>query len=458
LRYSPGDPRWAPAIRLQGRFVNLTVQHSFAVRVDQFFANAGHIETLTLNANTVQQCSGNCYSLGSGAHMVLQNSVFLRDLSTRLFLYGTTDIIVGDLQGSNSILNNDFNTRGEYQGGPDGCALDFELAANGFVVHGNTFYKSFGAAIMIMGHDATSQNLSIVENVFAYSGCLQPRDDRGSIAVTCPNGHLPSATVSENVFLTCSGEPPIHSRVKGCDANVVLQNNSVNTLTMLDMPQISFNPPPPSCDAASGTLDVVCVGPPGAAVRYTLDGSKPTIESLLCSGHIKLDWPGPAVILNVRAFQQGMVASVTNGVIVELNYGLGRMAPHIGRTLEGNLDVVYSSYSGRVHVRGWVLDLLKDGPVTIEISVNYIPVASTLANGLRPDLRPMFPTAQHGFDYELPINVSKLLQQGRHVVSVRAIGTPSAARPTRLSYRSDWMVCDGDPCDAASSATTSEAR
>jgi hypothetical protein len=70
-------------------------------------------------------------------------SVFLRDMSTRLFMYGTTDIIVGGLKGTgNKVINTDFNARGEYQGGPDGCAFDFETGATGFEITGNYFYRS----------------------------------------------------------------------------------------------------------------------------------------------------------------------------------------------------------------------------------------------------------------------------------------------------------------------------
>ena len=39
-----------------------------------------------------------------------------------------------------------FNQRGEYQGGPDGCAFDFETSAEAFQVVGNMFYRSWGAA------------------------------------------------------------------------------------------------------------------------------------------------------------------------------------------------------------------------------------------------------------------------------------------------------------------------
>eukprot|EP00730_Choanoeca_flexa_P006543 TRINITY_DN12170_c0_g1_i4.p4 TRINITY_DN12170_c0_g1~~TRINITY_DN12170_c0_g1_i4.p4 ORF type:complete len:123 (+),score=8.69 TRINITY_DN12170_c0_g1_i4:998-1366(+) len=63
--------------------------------------------------------------------MIMNNSVFVRDTPHNLFLYGTTDIIVGTVSGRNMVINTDFNQRGEFSGGPDGCALDFETSATG---------------------------------------------------------------------------------------------------------------------------------------------------------------------------------------------------------------------------------------------------------------------------------------------------------------------------------------
>eukprot|EP01050_Picozoa_sp_SAG11_P038473 SAG11_NODE_15723_length_568_cov_0.974414_1_plen_93_part_10 len=90
----------------------------------------------------------------------------LRDVPERLFLFGTTDVIVAGLSGHNSLLHNDFVERGEYPGGPDGCAFDFEGAAEGFVIRGNTFARSWGSAIMILGHGNTSSGLTIDTNTF----------------------------------------------------------------------------------------------------------------------------------------------------------------------------------------------------------------------------------------------------------------------------------------------------
>ena len=84
-----------------------------------------------------------------------------------------SDIILGGVDGTSSITDNDFNRRGEYEGGPDGCAIDFETSSSGVRVDGNTIFKSWGAGIMVFGHQTTSHNLSISNNTFLQAGCIQ---------------------------------------------------------------------------------------------------------------------------------------------------------------------------------------------------------------------------------------------------------------------------------------------
>jgi len=96
-KYNPAKPDWATAIALSGAFSNLTVRNNLAARVDSFFRSGDTIEGLLLSANTVQQCSGNCYFLGTGSGIVMRDNVLLRDLSTRYFLYGTTDVYAPSL-------------------------------------------------------------------------------------------------------------------------------------------------------------------------------------------------------------------------------------------------------------------------------------------------------------------------------------------------------------------------
>ena len=429
------------------------------MRIDVFFNSVTYTDTFTLNANTVQQCSGNCYSFGRGVNLVMQNSVMLRDLSARLFLYGTTDVIVGGLEGFNAVLDNDFNARGEYQGGPDGCAFDFETSAEGFVVSGNTFYRSYGAGVMIFGHETTSHNISIVSNTFAYAGCIQNRGDRGGIAVMCPNNQKPSGNVSANSFITCPGVPAISQRVDGCDSDLLMEGNIINPPSgIVEMPQISFNPPSPQSTATYGTLGVIAVTETAnATIRYTMDGSRPTETSPIFPAAMNLKWPGPAVVINARAFHDGMLPSVTNGAVIELNYGFGRLAPAgtkgpsetVVGSLQGNIDTAEGS---PMRVTGWAVDsLLPHGgyrAVVVVVFVDNIAVATSIAQSPRPDLVPKeAPNSEHGFSILLSKDdTASLLGSGKHLLSVKAVGCPSCEGPTDLPQVGSIMYCDGKQC------------
>ena len=155
--------------------------------------------------------------------MRFSDSVFLRDAAIRDFLFGTTDVLVGSVSGRNVIEDVDFVRRAEFESvrvtswllfcpdcfpqkrqsptpasfpqAPDGCAIDFETAATGFQVSNCTFYRSWGAGIMIYGHDTTSQDLLIADNTFIQAGCTQTGDDRGGISAVCPGGAHPSGKV-----------------------------------------------------------------------------------------------------------------------------------------------------------------------------------------------------------------------------------------------------------------------
>lgn len=307
LEYSPATPTWAVALGLTGgQFKNLTVQNCFAVRIDVFFKSQAHVAGMHLDSNTVQQCSGNCYALGAGVDLLMENSVFLRDMSTRLFMYGTTDIIVGGLRGNNAVINTDFNQRGEYQGGPDGCAFDFETGATGFEIRGNYFFRSWGSGIMIFGHSQTSHGIKLVDNVFSQAGCVQNRGDQGGIAVMCPGGHKPDGLIADNSFFTCPNISAIfiNPAVPGCADNMTMRNNSITPVqsplnNLVAMPQVSFNPPAPTCNATSGVYNVIgACTTPGATIRYTIDGSRPSESSpIVPLPHgINLPWPGPALV------------------------------------------------------------------------------------------------------------------------------------------------------------------
>jgi len=471
LRYTPPNPAWAPAILLSGGyFSNLTVSNNVASRIDVFFESNANTSTMALDGNTVQQCSGNCYSFGLGVGLVMSNSVLLRDVSTRLFMYGTTDVIIGGLSGANSLLDNDFNGRGEYQGGPDGCAFDFETSATGFVVKGNSFSQSWGAGIMIFGHDTTSHDILLTENVFDRCGCIQNRGDRGGVSIMCPGGHKPSGVLSNNTFLTLPGCPGIASAFPGCDGDLKQDGNAIELYNpdpianiQVEMPQLSFNPPAPDDNATSGLFNVIGVTRTvNATLRYTLDGSRPTLNSpVIPQAGLNLPWPGPVVNVNLRGFKPGLLPSITNGVLVELNYIFGREAPDAGDLgpgghpvgqLIGNLDGIRVTDVGAAIVTGWAVDTSLPrsghGPVTVLFSIDDVPVAATLANEIRTDLvrAGVAPNPNHGFTFTLPEASSKvLLGPGAHRLSAKAIGTPGSPFPMPLTEK--WVfTCVGGKC------------
>ena len=107
-------------------------------------------------------------------------------------------------------------------------------------------------------------------------------------------------------------------------------------------------------------------------------------------------------------------------------------------------------------VRGWAVDSALAGrgiaPVTVVVSVDGVPVASTLANEPRPDLvtAGVAPNAEHGFSATLTeAAAAPLLGAGRHVLKVRVIGSPSTVVPRGLPERSQ-VTCVSAVCALSS--------
>ena len=323
---------------------------------------------------------------------------------------------------------------------------------------------------MIFGHSQTSHGIKLVDNVFAYAGCVQNRNDKGGIAIMCPGGHKPDGLISGNSFFTCPNVSAIfvNPSVPDCDSNMTITNNTMQLAAhsnLVTMPQVSFNPPAPTSNATSGTYNVIgACETEGATIRYTLDGSRPNETSpiLPMPQGINLAWPGPALVVNMRAFKEGHVASVTNGAVVELNYGLGRGASKLGLValgmmhLSGKLDASTVA-PDNITFKGWAVDALLPGAgmgaVTVVVSVDGKAVHSMLANDVRQDLvvAKVAPNAEHGFhcDNCLPFAAkARMLSKGKHVLEVRATGTPSTPFPKLLSEGSQLLLCDGELCPA----------
>lgn len=269
------------------------------------------------------------------------------------------------------------------------------------------------------------------------------------VSPSSPNGNRPSGLLARNTFLTCPGVPAIYvnAAVPGCADDLIQVNNTIDKDKVVEMPQVSFSPPPPSSTATSGTYRVIGVtSSAGATIRYTLDGSRPTEDSpQLSPKGIDLHWPSSTVAVNMRAFKAGMRPSVTNGAILELSYVLGRMAPYKIGALNGVLDGVNLSAA---IVRGWVVDTALPnggiGSVAVSVYINNTVVAACLANEARPELPKagVAPNPEHGFTCTLPSTILGVLQNGSHIIEVMAIGSPSSEQPSRLRGGS-LCVVDG---------------
>eukprot|EP01013_Petalomonas_cantuscygni_P042039 TRINITY_DN754_c0_g1_i1.p2 TRINITY_DN754_c0_g1~~TRINITY_DN754_c0_g1_i1.p2 ORF type:complete len:678 (-),score=118.23 TRINITY_DN754_c0_g1_i1:2684-4717(-) len=286
---SPAMPVWGTAVQLLDKGTNVTIQHCVATRVDSFLSSGLNVSDVKVVATTVAQCGGNCMAL-NGDRPSLQRSVFLRDTPREMFLYGTTDVIVG-FSTNGSITQTDFYRRGEYESAPDGCAIDFETTAHGFQIADCGFYRSFGGGIMIFGHQETSTGVVIQNNVFDHAGCEQVAGDHGGIAVMCPDFHRPSGTVTGNTFVTCPGVGAISSPsiVPHCTSNLHIHANTIINGTsraddvtgIVHTPHLRLAQVKPTSRAPTAVMPVLfTTTTPNATITYTVDGSRPEADSL----------------------------------------------------------------------------------------------------------------------------------------------------------------------------------
>ena len=298
----------------------------------------------------------------------------------------------------------------------------------------------------VFGHDTTSHNLTISNNNFIYSGCMQLRDDRCSIAVMCPNGGIPDGVIGNNNFITCPGIPPIYAnpQVPGCIGKMQMVNNTINTTTFVDEPKISFSPPGPDDPSLTVVIPVLSTTTtPNAVIRYTLDGSRPTETSdIVPSDGVKLTWPGPNIAVNVRAFAPGMLPSITNGVIVERNVYRSNSASASPRH---SLFETVAIINNVTNVQGWACDVSLDGggvpPVTVDLRIDGVSYTKMQPTGSRPDLvsAKVCPNADHGFSIPIPF------LKGKHLVDVWFVSADGQVDAQRLEG-SPKCACDGVEC------------
>ncbi|EDQ86562.1 uncharacterized protein MONBRDRAFT_28151 [Monosiga brevicollis MX1] len=323
--YNPQSGFWSRTIDFSSMAVatvyNATIQHNAANRIDAFFdtVNVGLVN-LVLQANTLHHCGGNCVIV-RGENSLVDGNVFSYDQPQRMFLHGTTDIMLGPVHGSTVISNNVFVRRGEYEGSPDGCGIDFEVASVGVQVLNNLFYQPFASGVMIFGHGTTAQNFTLGGNAFVQAGCEAVRGDRAGVVFVCPGGAQPSGQLRDNVFQTCTnGVPAILEGQPNCSSKVLRTNNTVTAqFPLAATPHLEvFAPPMTSTDPTVLMLTNATSSDPLAAIRYTMDGSVPSSSSpLFPNSGLELPWPAEVLTINLRAFSDNRLPSVVGSAILE---------------------------------------------------------------------------------------------------------------------------------------------
>lgn len=281
-----------------------------------------------VHGNLFSNCSFNTVMVDAAERFSIQHNVFLRGQPRILFGYGTTDVIIAYADATTVVANNDFTLRGEHVGDPDGCPIDLETDTHNLTLGpNNTFWRPVGASVNVFGHTfsghppATSQNLTIRGNAMIQAGCLQGKppyhtgsSDVGTVAFDLPGG---TGAVRDNLIVRCVdtsvplwGGPPAYNKGFSLAGNEILPAGA-ETSRIVALPTVT---------AASGAgqtwpfLTVTCTTP-GVAIRYTLDGSRPTDTSPV--------WPptaaeatGARVAVLVRAFKAGLHPSASNGMVV----------------------------------------------------------------------------------------------------------------------------------------------
>ena len=327
---------WGSAVAVAARhagvvLTNVNISNNLCNDSDTFYINSvpyagftrSYVAGLTVAANTITHASYNTLFLDTTSHVAVARNVFAHNTPAQLFVAGTTDVIMGAVNASVVLSGNEFSYRGEFQpGGPDGCAIDFETAANGTRFEDNYVYRSFGAGIMVFGHATTSVNLVIAGNTMLYNGCGQTRDDHGGIAFMFVNS---SGAITDNTFATCPGTDLFFERVPGAAAGWSFARNAIDGVNGTAVAVLE--PPAVTATAGTGGGIVLAAACAQGELRFTVDGSRPRGDAPLWPAAGSLTLPPRTVAVNAKCFPSGARAAAGGPLLVESPVGGGIFAP-----------------------------------------------------------------------------------------------------------------------------------
>ena len=325
----PVCKRWTPSVAV-GHFGRVTLSRNVFEDIDVAMQPFGEIDYATFSHNTVTRANGNTIFMTGRTVWDISSNVFTRDIPSRLFPCGTTDVMIGQLGVQGTISGNEFGWRGEHPSAPDGCAIDYEGGSAGVVVSDNLLHDSVGAGVMVYGLSDRKRNISdakIVRNTFVRNGAVQTADDRGEIALMQPGS---TGLVAHNTFFAVDTSPSavLNERVKGTLAEGWrLENNTIRPAghlreAMADTPGVSS-----LVYAPSGGARVTIVSRHSPArnttMLWSLEGSWPTLGA---PGTMvaPLSHSGSEIVvnhttaLNVRFMVDGLMTSLTATLIVRV--------------------------------------------------------------------------------------------------------------------------------------------
>ena len=326
---------WGSAIAVAARhagvvLTSVNISNNLCNDSDTFYINSvpyagftrSYVSGLTVAANTITHASYNTLFLDTTSHVAVAGNVFAHNTPAQLFVAGTTDVIMGAVNASVVLSGNEFSYRGEFQpGGPDGCAIDFETAANGTQFSDNYVYKSFGAGIMVFGHATTSVNLVIADNTMLYNGCGQTRDDHGGIAFMFRNS---SGRIQNNTFATCPGTDVFFERVPGAAAGWTFADNAIDGVNGTAV--VVLEPPAVTAGAGAGGGIELRASCAQGELRFTVDGSRPRGDAPTWPAAGSLTLPPRTVAVNAKCFPSAQAAA-GGRLLVESPVGGGIFAP-----------------------------------------------------------------------------------------------------------------------------------
>ncbi len=309
----PGFPTnggtWGWAIQTDGGGVacDVSIVHCIGLRTNGFYSS-GTTGSVTYDGNTLSHTSLNQVHQVGATDFDITNCVFVYNYPWRFDKWGTTQVMNGNLPGRpNSryeVIDNEFGWPGDYPGSPDGCGYDFEATTVGVTFQHNFVHNSYGEAVLFMG-GFHQQDVLFDGNIFRDNVRFSPRWD---CTIYLPMNLTGNGTFSNNVLYLWPGKKGFSDKPT---CFTYSGNDEHPTKPFVAMPlvtHIDYRPGARTYTLASAT--------PGAAIRYTLDGSLPNPTSPRYDRPIVIQQRSG--VLNAKAFREGFYPSYVDSLVVEL--------------------------------------------------------------------------------------------------------------------------------------------